>query len=261
MATSSNGYLASPDREAVNAKTFRVARVEFPAGVRGGDVHVILRYVARELARTVEKPRSGWCWGYAYRPNRNNPSQLSDHSSATAIDYNAPAHPNGKAGTFSADQVRQIRRILDFCESTVKWGGDYHNIKDEMHFGISDATTPADVARVARKIRQLQRAKTTAIKITEAVQTVAKRKPKAYPNDGVVALVMVRRGQSNADVLEVQRVLNRWYPNLDLLEDGVYGVKTAIAIVRARRSMGIRGDVTKPRVRRKILRQLGFKVI
>ena len=261
MATSSNGYLASPDRDRVNAVDFRVAKVEFPAGVRAGDVRVILHHVARELSRRVEKPVKGWCWGYAYRPNRNNPTQLSDHSSATAIDYNAPRHPNGAVGTFSGKQVETIKDILDFCEGTVKWGGEYRFTKDEMHFGISDVTTPHDIKRVANKIRAHNKAKTQAAKVKEAVQVKIRRKPKAYPHDGVVALVLVRRGHKNGDILEVQRVLNAWYPNLDLLEDGVYGPKTAIAFVRARRYMGIKGDTTKPRVRKKILRRLGFKVI
>ena len=35
------------------------------------------------------------CWGYEFRANVNNPSQLSCHASGTAIDYNANRHPNG----------------------------------------------------------------------------------------------------------------------------------------------------------------------
>lgn len=258
---SSNGYLASPDPDVINVGVFHVAGFDWPQGVRKGDVMVILRYVAKEFARTVEKPRKGWCWTYAFRPNVNNPDQLSDHSSATAFDVNAPAHPNGKSGTFSAAKVRAIRKILAFCEGTVKWGGDYRFTKDEMHFGISDVTTRQDVARVADKIRRLQRQQSTVSKVVEAVQTATKRKPRALAHDGVVALANFQRGKTNKDVLEVQRILNRWYPRLDLREDGHYGRATALAVLHARRHMGLRGDITKPRTRRRILRKLRFTVI
>jgi hypothetical protein len=254
---SSNGYPASPHPDAIGVRPFVVRGVVFPSGVKAGDVATILKYVFTYLDANVEKIHSGWCWGYYFKPNVNNPTQLSDHSSASAGDYNAPAHPNGKRGTFSTAQLVQIRKLLSFLEGTVKWGGDYHYTKDEMHWGISDETTAAAVRRVAEKIR---RGETQHIK-SPVSRLLTTKRAKAMSHDGLVSLRLVQRGKTNFDVLEVQRVLNQWYPHFDLLEDGEYGASTAIALVRARRSLGLRGDVTKDRTKRKVLRKLGFKVI
>jgi len=78
----------------------------------------------------------GWDWGYNYRANVNNPSTLSCHSSGTAVDYNAPNHPNGASGTFTNEQVATIRDILVEVGGAVQWGGDYTGTTDEMHFEI-----------------------------------------------------------------------------------------------------------------------------
>jgi hypothetical protein len=67
-----------------------------------------------------------------------------------AIDLNAPAYPLGAEDTFTRTQVAAIRRILDFCDGTVRWGGDYRGRKDEMHFEI--ASSAEDVALIAMRI-------------------------------------------------------------------------------------------------------------
>jgi hypothetical protein len=73
----------------------------------------------------------------------NNPSQLSCHASGTAIDWNAPDHPNGSSGTFSNAQVTTIYTILAEVEGAVAWLESY----DEMHFEICvSASTLAGVA-------------------------------------------------------------------------------------------------------------------
>jgi hypothetical protein len=73
----------------------------------------------------------------------NNPTQLSCHASGTAIDWNAPDHPNGSGGTFTDAQVGTIYQILAEVEGAVSWLQGY----DEMHFEICvDATTLAGVA-------------------------------------------------------------------------------------------------------------------
>lgn len=254
---SSNGYPASPNPADIGVVPFSVRGVAMPGGVKGGDVETILRYVAEQFHLHVERLHPGWCWTYNFRPNRNNPLQLSDHSSATAEDLNAPAHPNGAHGTFSAKQLRQIRMILAFCEGTVKWGGDYHNTKDEMHWGISDVTTRADVRRVARKIRAL--GKPSPLVVIKSLLLTKRAHPKAH--DGIVVNTLVVRGKHNLDVLEVQRVLNRWYPHLALIEDGHFGPKTAVALVRAKRSLKVSGKITNPRTKRRVLRKLGFHVL
>lgn len=99
----------------------------------------------------MEKLVDGWCWGYNYRATTGGTS-LSCHASGTAIDINAPRHPYGKGGTFTAAQVKEIRKILAELDGTVRWGGDFDN-PDEMHFEIR--VGKARVAAMADEIRQL----------------------------------------------------------------------------------------------------------
>lgn len=146
MATSQNGFSAN-DRSAI-------ASYHLPGGkvaIRKGDVSVVLIWVAQRFHETVEPLVWPGNWGYAERTIRGSSTTLSNHASGTALDLNAPAHPLGRRGTFSAAQVRAIRSILDFCEGVVRWGGDYRSRADEMHFEINAGS--AAVRRVADKIR------------------------------------------------------------------------------------------------------------
>jgi hypothetical protein len=109
-------------------------------------VTTVLRYVAEQFDARVEPIVGGWCWGYAYKTNANNPSQLSCHASGTAIDINAPDHPNGSGGTFTNAQRGQIYAILDELAGAVRWLEGY----DEMHFEV--CVDPATLARVAASL-------------------------------------------------------------------------------------------------------------
>jgi hypothetical protein len=142
--TSYNGWPASDDRNAINVEPFGDAvGFPFPGGVRADDVTTVLGYVATQLHNRVEPCVSGWCWGYTYKQNVNNPSQLSCHASGTAIDWCAPLHPNGSSGTFTDAQVGTIYAILDEVSGAVNWLEGY----DEMHFEICvDAAALADIA-------------------------------------------------------------------------------------------------------------------
>jgi hypothetical protein len=139
MATSYNGWEASDDKASIGV----VSNDTFPGGAKAGDVTTVLGYVARQLHARVEPCIDGWNWGYTYKANQNNPSQLSCHASGTAIDWNAPDHPNGSSGTFTAAQVTTIYTILAEVEGAVAWLESY----DEMHFEICvNASTLAGVA-------------------------------------------------------------------------------------------------------------------
>lgn len=144
MATSYNGWPASPDQSAIGVVKFGdAAGFPFPGGVKSGDVWTVLGYVMTQLHERVEPCVSGWCWGYTYKANVNNPSQLSCHASGTACDWNAPDHPNGSSGTFSQAQRGTIYAILDEVQGAVDWLEGY----DEMHFEIAvDASTLARIA-------------------------------------------------------------------------------------------------------------------
>jgi hypothetical protein len=141
VATSYNGWPASDDKASIGVVSSDV----FPGGAKSGDVTTVLSYVARQLHARVEPCIDGWNWGYTYKANANNPSQLSCHASGTAIDWNAPDHPNGSSGTFTSAQVTTIYQILAEVEGTVAWLQGY----DEMHFEICvDANTLAYVAAI-----------------------------------------------------------------------------------------------------------------
>lgn len=137
--TSYNGWPASSDKAAIGV----VSNDVFPGGAKAGDVTTVLGYVARQFDARVEPIVGGWCWGYTYRANVNNPSQLSCHASGTAIDVNAPDHPNGSGGTFTDAQRGEIYAILDEAQGAVSWLEGY----DEMHFEI--CVDPDTLARVA----------------------------------------------------------------------------------------------------------------
>jgi hypothetical protein len=148
LVRSQNGWSAN-DRS-------MVASYQIPGGkvaLRKGDVSVILIWCAQRWHETVEPLVWPGNWGYAERPVRGSATTLSNHASGTAIDLNAPKHPLGVRGTFSAGQVRAVRAILGFCEGVVRWGEDYRSRADGMHLEINAGA--ADVRRVADKIRAL----------------------------------------------------------------------------------------------------------
>ncbi len=150
MSFSYNGWVASESPGEIGVTPLRVAGVPFPNGVRSGDVATVLGYVAAQFHARVEPLMLPGCWGYSYRKNRNA-DNLSCHSSGTAIDCNAPRHPNGKRGTFTGPQIDQIRAILAEVAPVVDWGGDFDGTPDEMHFEINGSA--AQVAAVATRLR------------------------------------------------------------------------------------------------------------
>jgi hypothetical protein len=142
--TSYNGWPASDDKASIGVEPFGDAvGLPFPGGVKAGDVATVLGYVATQLHYRVEPCVAGCDWGHTFKANVNNPSQLSCHASGTAIDYNAPDHPNGSSNTFSDQQVGEIYAILNEVQGAVDWLEGY----DEMHFEIAvDAGTLSRIA-------------------------------------------------------------------------------------------------------------------
>lgn len=90
-------------------------------------------------------------WGFCYRPNRNNPKVLSNHSWGLAIDLNATINPNthdGKVHTNMPPSVIEAAHTWG-----LSWGGDYHGLtKDPMHFEYLG--TPADAMRLTASIQK-----------------------------------------------------------------------------------------------------------
>lgn len=149
MPMSQNGWRAGTPEEVGGLDKSTVDGVAFPQGVRRGDVATVLHYVAHQFHVTVEHLVSGWCWGYHYKEIEGS-DELSNHASGTALDLNAPRHPMGRRGTFSGAQVAGIRRILDYCDGVIRWGGDYTGRADDMHFEIVKGAD--SVAKLAAKI-------------------------------------------------------------------------------------------------------------
>ena len=135
METSYNGYPASKDPEAIKIKSYPVKGTDRKLRC-AESVGPLLAAFAAEFHELIEPIDEGTFddWAYAYRMVRGNPTKLSCHSSGTAIDLNATKHPLGKVGTFPAEKVPMIRALAK--KYGLKWGGDYRNRKDEMHFEI-----------------------------------------------------------------------------------------------------------------------------
>lgn len=155
MPVSYNGWTASKYPASIGIVHFEpIPGYDFPAGVKGGDVKVIFTYLVQQLNARVERISHyapGDEWGYHYKYSANTPSKLSNHSSGTAIDYNATRHPNGVRGTWSSAQVAEIRKILNELSGVVRWLYDATRVPDEMHFEIRG--TASQVKAVADRLR------------------------------------------------------------------------------------------------------------
>lgn len=206
-----NNWPAYPAKQsaALDLTKITAGGVTFPPGVRGGDVAVVFQYLVTRLNKEVEKAVSPGCWGYNFRPNRNA-NNLSCHASATAIDYNAPAHPNGKRGTWGPVKTAKVRQILADLDHIIRWGEDFHGTPDGMHFEIN--ATPAAVKKVANKIRRAA---------GDAPRKVVPPLPPADPR--------LHMGTSGSRVADVQRaLLKHGYSGFKV--DGKFGTATDAAL-------------------------------
>lgn len=139
--TSYNGWPANSDSGAIGINSgFTVDGMKFPGGIKSGDVQTVFTNLIRDLVK-IDPPDSkeynieGF-WGYSYKQNTNNPSQLSCHASGTAIDYRAVAHPNVSGSDYigwSSSQVSDVKSLLLGKYSSLVGWLPY----DSMHFEIN----------------------------------------------------------------------------------------------------------------------------
>lgn len=151
MATSQNGWSASQN---LHLRPLVVNGIGFAPGIRDDDdVEYVLRYFATEYAKRVEPLKNPGCWGFSYRADRNQASDLSNHSSGTAIDLNAPQHPNGvpTSRTFTKAQIDEVHKILAECHGALRWGGDYTHTVDAMHVEVN--VSPARLASIVTQMK------------------------------------------------------------------------------------------------------------
>ena len=146
---SSNGWPASNDRKEIDVKSYEVPGTKVKLACAEGAAPLLIGF-ACEFHKLIEPIDEGTLddWGYAFRMVRGITDKLSNHSSGTAIDLNAPKHPLGKVGTFPAEKVPMIRALAK--KYGLKWGGDYVNRKDEQHFEIN--LNPAKAAALIVKL-------------------------------------------------------------------------------------------------------------
>jgi hypothetical protein len=139
---SSNGWPASKDPAVIGVKSYPIPNTGIKIRV-AEKVAPLLVALCADFHKLVEPIDVGTLdsWGYAFRPIRGQTEMLSNHSSGTAVDLNAEAHPLGKRETFTMEQETIVRQIA--AKYGCRWGGDYKNRADEMHFEIN--LTPKQV--------------------------------------------------------------------------------------------------------------------
>jgi hypothetical protein len=134
------------------------ADVAVPGGVL--PVHPALAPIFLDLAtrfhETVEPLVWPGCWGWANRPIKGS-TTTSNHASGTAIDLNAPAHPQGVAAgkTFTRAQVAAVSALLSRYHGLIVWGGTWSlPSTDGMHFELADGVTFEQVSALAATLDQ-----------------------------------------------------------------------------------------------------------
>lgn len=149
--TSSNGWTASSDQNAIGIKSYPVKGTQIKLRCAEKVAPLLIGF-AEEFNELIE-PIDGATlddWGYCFRNVRGSRNKLSNHASGTAIDLNATRHPLGKVGTFPPEKVPMIRALAK--KYGLRWGGDYNSRPDEMHFEIN--LSEAKVAALIGSLKQ-----------------------------------------------------------------------------------------------------------
>ena len=132
---SDNGWPASQDPATIGIKSYPVKGTKIKLRCAEKVAPLLVGFAA-EFHEKIEPIDEGTLdsWGYAFRMVRGREDRLSNHSSGTAIDLNANAHPLSSKNTFPKDKVPLIIELA--AKYGLKWGGTYRNRKDEMHFEV-----------------------------------------------------------------------------------------------------------------------------
>jgi hypothetical protein len=135
MAVSQNGYVAN---DISRTQSWKIPGTDRAIRLRKGSPGELLVRFAAWFDKNVEDIEAGQLddWGYAERNIRGSDITVSNHASGTAMDLNSSKHPLGVRNTFTQAQMVKIRTELKRYEGCIRWGGDYANRPDEMHFEI-----------------------------------------------------------------------------------------------------------------------------
>jgi hypothetical protein len=135
------------------------ADLQVPGGVL--PVHPALAPIFADLTdrfhHEVEPLEWPGCWGWAPpRPIRGKTGgPVTNHGSGTAIDLNAPRHPQGVpvGKTFTRAQVSAVSAILARYGGLIVWGGTWDAPDtDGMHFELRTGATFEQVSALAAKL-------------------------------------------------------------------------------------------------------------
>ncbi|WP_418061723.1 M15 family metallopeptidase [Pimelobacter simplex] len=160
MTSSQNGYPALTSRTTgplPRLRLWKLPGVERHFLLRDGSVGFILIHLILWFHERIERLDLGtWDeWGWAARMVRGSVDVVSNHESGSAADVNATRHPLGvpTARTYTATQQRKIRRRLRIVFlGLIRWGGDYKNRPDSMHFEVIGGLRACErLARVLMK--------------------------------------------------------------------------------------------------------------
>ena len=150
---SQNGWPASPSPSSIDVVT---ATIPLSRGTKRVQVARLAAGALSEMIRwwdaNVEPVET--LGGYAYREIRGHEGTgtISNHGSGTAIDINAARHPLGASGTVSSFKRAAI--TAKAASLGLRWGGDYRNRKDEMHFEVVLPPSVDAVRRVGTVVVQ-----------------------------------------------------------------------------------------------------------
>jgi len=156
MATSSNGWLVldgDTTGKPPRLRNWVLPGVDRKLKARDGSAGFLLAHIALWFDEEIERLDVGTYddRGWAARNVRGS-SFISNHASGTAIDLNATQHPMGVATskTFSKAEIDEIHKRLKLYEGCIRWGGDYKNRPDGMHFELNKG-----MAAVEKRAREL----------------------------------------------------------------------------------------------------------
>jgi hypothetical protein len=141
MQFSQNGWQASANRGAIGIKNYIIPGTKRNMTCAKAVAPIFMAFLA-EFHRTIEKIDVGVYddWGYASPVVIPGSNVISNHASGTAIDINSSKHPWHRR-TYKPFKKRKIRLLAK--KYALRWGGDYKNSVDEMHFEIVE--TPEQV--------------------------------------------------------------------------------------------------------------------
>lgn len=139
MANSQNGWPVIPNTDAGRTKLVNLVlpgTMDHNILMLKGDVFTIFSWLVREYHKRVEPIKPKGCWGWNVRKIGNG-NDWSNHSSATALDINAPDNPDGAEPeeVMTTAQIRECHRLENESHGVLRWGGDWSD-PDPMHWEI-----------------------------------------------------------------------------------------------------------------------------